>query len=89
MSSPIIPKARRLTRREAVEYLRDEWGVRRTYGTLANLAISGGGPEFQCDGSRVLHTIDALDTWATEQLTQPVKSTAELREIKAASESTA
>ncbi len=40
MPIPIISKAHRLTRREAVDYLRNEWGVRRTHGTLANLAIS-------------------------------------------------
>ena len=82
MSSPVISKARRLTRREASAYLRDEWGVRRTYGTLANLAISGGGPEFQRDGTRALYTVGSLDTWAAKQLTPPAKSTAELASLR-------
>lgn len=81
MSLPVISKARRLTRREAVDYLRNEWGVQRTRGTLANLAISGEGPEFQRDGNRVLYTTNSLDAWAEKQLTPTVKSTAELREL--------
>jgi len=83
MPLPVISKAHRLTRREASAYLRDEWGVRRTFGTLANLAISGGGPEFQRDGTRALYTVGSLDTWAAKQLTPPAKSTAELRELTA------
>ena len=85
MSIPVISKAPRLTRREAVEYLRSEWGMRRTIGTLGNLAVKGGGPEFQRDGHRVLYTPDSLDTWAARQLSQPVKSTAEFRELVGAS----
>ena len=86
MPIPIISKAQRLTRREAVDYLRNEWGVRRTYGTLANLAISGGCPEFQRDGTRARYTAVPLDAWAAKQVTPPAKSTAELSEIAAANE---
>ena len=84
MSIPVSPKAARLTRREAVEYLRSEWGMRRTIGTLGNLAVKGGGPEFQKDGHRTLYTPDALDAWAAKHLSQPVKSTAEFRELAGA-----
>ena len=85
MSIHVSPKAARLTRREAVEYLRSEWGMRRTIGTLGNLAVKGGGPEFQKDGHRTLYTPAALDTWAAKQLSHPVKSTAEFRELAGAS----
>ena len=81
MSSNIIAKARRLYRRDSVKYLKDVWGIERTVGTLANQAVSGDGPEFQKDGNRTTHTTDALDAYAEKQLSPPVKSTAELREL--------
>jgi len=81
MSLPAITKTRRLSRRDSCVYLEEEWGVIRTPGTLANQAVSGEGPEFQKDGERVTHTLEALDEYAAKQLSQPVKSTAELREI--------
>ena len=84
MSLPVISKVRRLTRREAVDYLRNEWGMRRTIGTLGNLAVKGGGPEFQKDGHRTLYSTTALDTWAARKLSQPIKSTAEFRELAGA-----
>ena len=76
-----VPKVRRLRRIEASEYLKMEWGMSRTSKTLAKLAVVGGGPAFRKDGRLVLYEIDALDEWAREQLTESVRSTAELRKI--------
>ena len=70
-----------MSARDWSPYLRNEWGMRRTIGTLGNLAVKGGGPEFQKDGHRTLYTPDALDTWAAKHLSRPVKSTAEFREL--------
>ena len=70
-----------MSARDWSPYLRNEWGMRRTIGTLGNLAVKGGGPEFQKDGHRTLYTPDALDTWAEKHLSRPVKSTAEFREL--------
>ena len=74
-----IPKVRRLRRVEASLYLNGTWGISRTPKTLAKLAVVGGGPAFRKDGRFPLYEIDALDEFAREQLTESVRSTAELR----------
>ena len=74
-----IPKVRRLRRHEASRYLNDAWGIRRTPKTLAKLAVVGGGPAFRKDGRFPLYEPDSLDEWACEQLSESVRSTAELR----------
>ncbi len=76
---PDAPKIRRLRRVDASEYLWDNWGISRTPKTLAKLAVVGGGPAFRKDGRFPLYETDALDEWAREQLTDSVRSTAELR----------
>ena len=75
------PKVQRLRRVDASRYLRDTWGMSRTPKTLAKLAVIGGGPAFRKDGRFPLYESDALDEWAREQLSEPVRSTAELRVI--------
>ena len=73
------PKIRRLRRVDASVYLWDNWGISRTPKTLAKLAVVGGGPAFRKDGRFPLYEIESLDEWASEQLTESVRSTAELR----------
>jgi hypothetical protein len=73
-----ILKVRRLRRIEASEYLQEVWGISRTPKTLAKLAVTGGGPIFEKDGRIPLYQPMNLDKFAREQLSQPVRSTAEL-----------
>lgn len=69
----------RLKRIEASTYLLCRHGISRTPGTLAKLAVVGGGPSFRKVGARtVLYDVDALDTWATALLGPAVNSTSEL-----------
>lgn len=70
----------RLTRAEASAYLLSQHGISRTPGTLAKLAVVGGGPKFRKIGSRhVLYDVADLDAWAKSALSAPVGSTSELR----------
>ena len=77
-------KVRRLNRREASQYLLDMWGMSRTPKTLAKLAVTGGGPQFQKDGRIPLYTEPWLDEFARKQLSPPVFSTSELKTMAAA-----
>ncbi len=81
MARTPISKVRPLNSGEASDYLLDEHGLQRTSGTLANQRVTGEGPEFRKDRNRALYTPAALDVYAEKQLSPPVKSTAELREI--------
>ena len=76
------PKVRRLRRADASQYLADNWGVIRTPRTLAKKAVTGGGPIFEKDGRFPLYQPAFLDKYAREQLSEPVRSTAELRELR-------
>src|SRR5918993_5215288 len=74
------PPAQPLKRRAAASaYLRDKWGVERAPGTLAKLAVVGGGPRFRKAGRTPLYAPADLDAWASELLGQAVASTSELR----------
>lgn len=74
--SEILKK--RLRRKQASEYLRDQWGIDRTPGTLAKLAVVGGGPRFQHAGRIPLYPVHELDSWV-ESLLSPLKnSTSEI-----------
>lgn len=73
----------RLKRIEASAYLMCRHGISRTPGTLAKLAVVGGGPSFRKVGARtVLYDVDALDTWAAALLGPVVNSTSELAYTK-------
>jgi hypothetical protein len=66
----------RLTRADASSYLRDRHGISRTAGTLAKLAVIGGGPSFRRVGSRgVIYDVTELDRWAESLLSEPLTST--------------
>ncbi len=65
-----IPK--RLRRSEASLYLKEKYGISRTAGTLAKLAVIGGSPCFQYDGRIPLYPVTELDKWA-EAILSPLK----------------
>ncbi len=74
---------RPLRRNEASIYLYENHGIRRAVGTLAKLAVVGGGPRFRVAGRIPLYAPDDLDAWAESILSPLVNSTSELREHRA------
>src|SRR4051812_43810192 len=74
------PPPQPLKRRAAASaYLRERWGVDRAPGTLAKLAVVGGGPRFRKAGRIPLYAPADLDAWASWLLGEAVASTSELR----------
>ncbi len=78
-----MPINRRLRRSEAATYLLETHGIRRAVGTLAKLAVVGGGPRFRVAGRTPLYAPDDLDAWADSIISPLVRSTSELREHRA------
>src|SRR5215218_3432495 len=77
------PPPQPLKRRAAASaYLRERWGVERAPGTLAKLAVVGGGPRFRKAGRVPLYAPADLDAWASELLGTAVASTSELKGIR-------
>lgn len=76
-----MPVNRPLRRAEAATYLLETHGIRRAVGTLAKLAVVGGGPRFRVAGRTPLYTSDDLDDWAASITTPAVRSTSELRAL--------
>ena len=74
---------RPLRRAEAADYLLEIHGISRTVGTLAKLAVIGGGPRFRVAGRTPLYAPDDLDAWADSIISPLVRSTSELREHRA------
>ncbi len=74
-----MPLNRRLRRSEAATYLLETHGIRRAVGTLAKLAVIGGGPRFRVAGRTPLYAPDDLDAWADSIISPLVRSTSELR----------
>ncbi len=74
---------RRLCRSEASTYLLEQHGIRRAVGTLAKLAVIGGGPRFRVAGRIPIYEPPDLDDWAESILSPLVNSTSELREHRA------
>jgi hypothetical protein len=70
---------RPLDRREASQYLLEKFGIRRSPGTLAKLASIGGGPAFRKAKRAVIYDPSALDEFAAEITSAPMRSTAEVR----------
>lgn len=71
------PARRSLRRQEVPAYLKEIHGIDRTVGTLAKLAVVGGGPAFRRFGRTPLYHPDDLDAWASSLMTRVVYSTAE------------
>jgi hypothetical protein len=79
----VSPQRRRRYRRdEASAYLLNRHDIRCGPGTLAKLAVLGGGPAMQYVGRWPLYAEDALDEWALSKSSPPVRSTSEMRALK-------
>lgn len=64
-----------LRRTEAADYLQAHYGL-YTAGTLAKMAVVGGGPPFRLLGRFPVYTEADLRDWAEGRMTAPVSSTA-------------
>jgi len=60
----------RLRRRDASEYLRKTHGLEAAPATLAKLAVTGGGPEYDLWGRIPYYPIEKLDDWVTARLSR-------------------
>ncbi|MFN3722274.1 MAG: DNA-binding protein [Paracoccaceae bacterium] len=65
-----------LRRVPAAEYVKERYGF-CTAGTLARLAVIGGGPRYRKIGKWPVYTPEDLDAWAQSKISQPVSSTSE------------
>lgn len=66
-------------RTEAAKYIETNFGFSVSPRTLANLAVTGGGPAFRKAGRTPLYSAADLDAWANGRIGPRVTSTAELR----------
>jgi hypothetical protein len=73
------PWPARMRRREASAYLAAAHGVRLSPGTLAKLAVIGGGPRFRRDGRFPLYERAELDAFAAARLGPLRTSTSDRR----------
>lgn len=58
----------RLRRRAASEYLSERHGIATAPATLAKLAVTGGGPEYELWGRIPYYPTDKLDQWVHARL---------------------
>jgi hypothetical protein len=72
-----------LSRMQAVDYLRERWGLAYAPRTLKTYAIRGTGPEYFRLGARVAYMRDALDEWARSKVTGPGRKASELKPLNA------
>ena len=74
--TPRWPK--RMDRRTASAYLREQYGIRLSKSTLAKLAVNGGGPAYFKDGRYVVHDrVEHLDAYAVQRLGSARTSTSD------------
>src|SRR5215510_13492139 len=73
---PDIDGVRRLSRKEAAEFLTD-LGYKTAAATLAKLASIGGGPVFESFGRKPLYRETNLLAWARAKTTGPRRSTSD------------
>lgn len=72
-------RTERLFRRaEASEFIRANWNIRCSVGTLARYAVQGLGPKFRKAGNTPLYPESAIREWAEGKLSPLVASTSEL-----------
>ena len=69
---------RPLRRVEASEYLLNRYGIQRKPGTLAKMAVLGGGPVFRKAGRIPLYDRADLDQWALSQFGPKQRSTSDV-----------
>jgi len=60
----------RLRRADASRYLREKHGVETAPQTLAKLAVSGGGPEYDLWGRIPYYPVEKLDEWVLSRLSR-------------------
>ena len=72
-----ILTSKRLRRKDASQYLMEQWGISRTPATLAKLACIGGSPKFQHASKVPLYPVSELDSWAEAMLTPLKRSTSD------------
>lgn len=65
-------------RPEASAYIEENYGFSVSPRTLANYAVSGGGPAFRKAGRTPLYSVTDLDAWAESRIGRKVHSTSEL-----------
>lgn len=70
---------RRLRRDEASAYLFEKHGIEHKPGTLAKLAVTGGGPAFRKAGRYPIYEPDDLDAYAATKVSEKATSTSQLR----------
>ena len=70
-----------LSRAQAVEYLRERWGLSYARRTLVIYAARGTGPEYFRLGARVVYTVAALDQWAKSKITTPGRKASGLKSL--------
>lgn len=66
-----------MRRDKAADYLKGRYGF-GSAGTLAKLAVIGGGPVFRRIGRWPVYTEADLDAWAASRMSPPGRSTAEV-----------
>jgi len=66
-----------LNRKEAAAHLKQQ-GYPVAAGTLAKLAVIGGGPPYACFGRRPMYTTADLDAWAESRLSAPRRNTSDI-----------
>ena len=71
-----------LRRKAASGYLHEVHGLDRAPGTLAKLAVIGGGPVFRRVGRVPLYSTDDLDKWVASKLSPPMRSTSDIASPK-------
>jgi hypothetical protein len=72
-----------LSRRETSEYLKTEHGIRLGISALTAMAARGNGPPFAKEGRLTSYPRAEVDTWAQQRRSPLVRSTRELRRIRA------
>lgn len=75
-----MPIERFKRREEAAAYIEETFGFPISPRTLANYAVTGGGPAFRKAGRVPLYSTADLDAWAAGRIGHRVMSTSELRE---------
>jgi hypothetical protein len=60
----------RLRRVAASRYLKQQHGIDRAPQTLAKLAVTGGGPEYEVFGRIPYYSVDKLDEWVKARLSR-------------------
>lgn len=73
-----------LSRKEASEYLRREWNISLSVGSLTNMACRGDGPLMVYHSRFPRYSNDDLNTYARSRITPRVRSASEGRAARVA-----